>query len=687
VTAAAERPLVVGDQEGGADRPAARSRRGRAADVAPFLPAGAVVALWLLFARRDGGYSPTTWYPAAIGLCGLLAVVAPRHPPLSRALWVAFGLLGSLVAWSFASMLWADSPATAWETSNQLVLLALGAAVMALTPWTPRSAALLLGVWAVGIGVVCALTLLEALRAGDLTSWFDVYRWAQPTGYPNGAAGLAALAFWPALLLSSRRQTPAAFRIALLPLATFLLLFSLLPQSRGSAIGLVLVMPLLLFLASQRLRLMARVVLAGIAVLVTADPIFRVYETVASGGRATGVLADAARAIGLATAGALAAAVGLLVIERAAAGRPRWLKALRRATVGIAVAAVVAVGVAAALNFHAISSGVGERWDTLRSGRETHLPTGPRLGADIGDQRTDFWRVALDLFEEAPVTGAGAGNFEQRYTTARRRPNQSRYPHDVWLRFLGETGAVGLMLFLGLLGTVLGVPIARRRSVDRSSRGIVAVCVAMTAYFLVHASVDWLDRMPAVAGPAFAVPFVALRLVSARAEPRKQARAWRWVGVGATLLGSMVLAASLIPPWIAARQQERAVATWRSDPAGALADLDHAADANPLSALPLLSKGTIAIQLGRAGVARAAFRDAIRREDNWLPHFQLALLDADAGRFRAAGREIRRAAELSASDSFVSSAAADIEQHRRLDPIALNRELLKLTIYRQEKLA
>jgi hypothetical protein len=687
VTAAAERPLVVADQGGGGDRPAARSRVARAADVLPFLPAGAVVALWLLFARRDGGYSPATWYPAAIGLCGLLAVVAPRHPPLSRALWVALGLLGALVAWSFASMLWADSPATAWETSNQLVLLALGAAVMALTPWTARSAALLLGVWAVGVGVVCGLTLLEALRTDELASWFDVYRWAQPTGYPNGAAALAALAFWPALLLSSRRQTPAVFRVALLPVAVFLLLFSLLPQSRGSAIGLVLVMPLLLFLASQRLRLLARVVLAAIAVLMTADPIFRVYETVVSGGQPTSVLDDAARAIGFATAGALAAAVGLLIIERAAAGRPRALRALRRATAGIGVAALVTVGVVAALNFHAISSGVGERWDTLRSGRETHLPTGPRLGADIGDQRTDFWRVSLDLFDEAPLTGAGAGNFEQRYTAARRRPNPSRYPHDVWLRFLGENGAVGLLLFLGLMGTVVGVPIARRGSIDRSSRGIVAVCVAMTAYFLVHASVDWLDRMPAVAGPAFAVPFVALRLVSARAEPRKQARAWRRVGLGATVLGSIVLAASLIPPWIAARHQERAVATWRSDPAGALADLDRAADANPLSALPLLSRGTIAIQLGRAGVARAAFRDAIRREDTWLPHFQLALLDAHAGRFRAAGREVRRAAELSASDTFVSSAAAEIEQHRRLDPIALNRELLKLTIYRQEKLA
>jgi tetratricopeptide (TPR) repeat protein len=243
------------------------------------------------------------------------------------------------------------------------------------------------------------------------------------------------------------------------------------------------------------------------------------------------------------------------------------------------------------------------------------------------------------------------------------------------------------MLFLGLLGTVLGVPIARRRSVDRSSRGIVAVCVAMTAYFLVHASVDWLDRMPAIAGPAFAMPFVALRLVSTRSEPTKRPRAWRRLGLGATVLGAMVLAVSLIPPWIAARHQERAVAAWRSDPTGAFADLDRAAGANPLSALPLLSKGTIAIQLGRSGIARTAFRDAIRREDNWLPHFQLALLDAEAGRFRPAGREIRRAAELSASDVFVKNAAAEIAQHRRLDPIALNRELLKLTIYRQEKLA
>ena len=79
------------------------------------------------------------------------------------------------------------------------------------------------------------------------------------------------------------------------------------------------------------------------------------------------------------------------------------------------------------------------------------------------------------------------------------------------------------------------------------------------------------------------------------------------------------------------------------EPARAFADLDRAARTNPLSSQALLSKGMIAVRLGRSDTARAAFRDAIRWDEDWLPHFQLALLDAQSRRFTSARREIRRA--------------------------------------------
>jgi len=658
--------------------------------IAPFAPAALVVALWLLLARRDGGYFPATWYPAAIGLCVLLAglLLAGRRLPSNGALRMALGLLAALVAVSFASMLWAQSPGTAWETSNQLALLALGAAVFALTPWTPRSAAVLLGGWAAGVAALCALTMVDALRADTLAGWFEAYRWAQPTGYPNGAAALASLAFWPALVLSSRRQTPVVPRVLLLPVAVFLLLFSLLPQSRGSVVGLVLVTPLLFGLASQRLRLLARATVAVAAALVAADPIFRVYETVVAEGQVAPALDDAFRAIGFVTAAALAAALALVVIERAVTGRPRVVTAARRGSVAL-VAAVVAVGVVVAvLNASTISRDVSERWETMSSGRETALPTGPRLGADTGDERTDYWRVSLDLFREAPALGVGAGNFEQSYTAARRLPTPARYPHDVWLRFLGENGAVGLLLIVAFLAVALGAPIAAWRRMDRSSRGVVALCVTMTAYFFVHASFDWLDRIPAVAGPALAVPFIALRLPGTRMQPQERGSlAGRWAVTGTALVGLVALAASLAVPWTAVRHRDRALAAWRTDPARAFADLDRAARANPLSSQAYLSKGAIAVRLGRSDTARSAFREAIRVEEDWLPHFELAILDAQSRRFASARREIRRAGELSANDPFVARAAAQIADRERIDPIAVNRELLELLIYRQQQIA
>jgi O-antigen ligase len=350
----------------------------------------------------------------------------------------------------------------------------------------------------------------------------------------------------------------------------------------------------------------------------------------------------------------------------------------------LAVAAVAALGLAV-LNASTIDREVRERWTTMKAG-DTGVPTGPRLGAEISDQRYDYWRVSLDLFREAPVGGVGAGNFEPRYLAAREGPSPSRYPHDIWLRFLGENGAVGFALFVGLLAVALAAPLVAWRRLDRTTQGVIAACSAMTCYFLTQATVDWIDRLPVIAGPALAVPFIALRLAGSGRTRASASPVRRRAVYGVAAIGLVALVASLVAPYLAVRYEHRALATWRTDSAAAFRDFDRARAANPLEVKPLLSKGTTALALKRDDVARDAFRAALRVEDHWYPHFELALMEAQAGRFRSARREIRRAGLLNAHDAVVADARDQIAARRRLDPMEINRKILSQTLFTRDRL-
>jgi hypothetical protein len=670
--------------------PRAAAVHARLAAAAPVLPAAALFALWAVLTQLDGGYFATTWYPAGLVVCGLLATVTIAGrlaPPPGPALRVALGCLAALTAWSFASMLWAGWPASAWETSNQLLVLVLGAWIVALTPWTRRSAAIVLGLWALATAGECAAELVRALRASDLSPWFVVGRWDEPTGYPNGAAAVAVLAAWPALVLSARRETPAPAQVLLLPVAVFLLLFSLIAQSRGAILALIVVAPVLLAISSHRLRLLARMAVAGTAVALSMDRIFAVYTAAITGRPVIPALHAAGEAIGLAVALAAVAAGALALFERRFLPGPRVVRAASRATAAaFALAALVALVLAAA---HAgqIADGIGSRWQTMEAGVQKDSPTGPRFGADISDERVDYWRVSLDLFRDAPLGGVGSGNFEQHYAAERRLISPSRYPHDIWLRFLGENGAVGLALFLGFLLAALGAPLLAWRRMDRSTRGVVAATTAMALGFLVQASVDWLDRMPAIAGLALAAPLMGLRLAGRATTPTPAHAPRPLLPRAATLAGGLALLlaalATLVPPYLAERYEQRALARAPLDPRGAFADFDRAARANPLSGEPLMTKGTTALRLGRPALARQAFRASLAVEPNWYPHFELALMAAHDGRFGLARRELDRAAALNRSDQFIAEARAAIVKRERVDPVAFNAKVLELTIYRR----
>ena len=118
----------------------------------------------------------------------------------------------------------------------------------------------------------------------------------------------------------------------------------------------------------------------------------------------------------------------------------------------------------ALVNLDRITDTVDEQWATL-TGAEYDSVEGARISNLDPYERPDYWRVAIDLFEESPVTGVGTGNFEREYTARRHEPKHSRYVHNMFLRALGEGGAVAAALLVALL------PVAVRGRGWRSGAG------------------------------------------------------------------------------------------------------------------------------------------------------------------------------------------------------------------------
>ncbi len=207
----------------------------------------------------------------------------------------------------------------------------------------------------------------------------------------------------------------------------------------------------------------------------------------------------------------VAGAAGLLigVLERAARGHERVERTSRRAGIAAAVLLAAAVVAVAVVNMSSISDTVDEQWTTLTGG-EYDTVEGARISNLDPYERPDYWRVAIDLFQESPVNGVGAGNFEREYTARRHEPKHSRYVHNMFLRALGEGGAVAALLLVGFFVSLFVFGALLRRRLARAPALLIATTLAIAAYFAVHLNFDWLEEIPAVASPAFALPIVAL---------------------------------------------------------------------------------------------------------------------------------------------------------------------------------
>jgi hypothetical protein len=663
----------------------------RAANIAPFTPAAILFVVWLVGISANGAYYPQAWYLGAAFATLLLIVTAaasgrwlPSSPP-ARVVLLAFA---GLATFNYLSILWAGSPGNALTSANELLLYLAVAWVFSILPWTPRAVAILLGAFSVGIAAFCAIGLAQATSASSLTPFFEQLRYATPLNYPNATAALAVMGMWPALIFSARRELPGWVRVAFLAVAVFLAEFALVPQSRGGLLGLVVTALLVLLTCSDRIRLLTRMAVVGGGIAVTLPQTVRVDDAVTAGRDVSPVLVHTANGMLETIVAALAVGAILVLAENRLAPtvdsfRSSW-RLGRQARIGLTLLAILVVASAVVAAAPPVQRFVKTE---LRNGR-TDAPTGStRLFSATPEERFDYVRVAVRLFRSSPVGGVGAGNFGRGYDALRRFPKHSLYTHDLVLRVASETGIVGLALFLTIV-VALMVGLARAGiELSGLGRGCAVGALAVAAYFLVHDSLDWLDEFPVLAAPALLLPLAAIEMRRASTAANKRAvpgaaalarlassrpRLARAVFLTPAVILIAAVCLALGAPYLALVYTDRALGSYRAEPAIAYRDLERAASLDPLSADALTDEGAIAVNLGNEGRARAAFLAALRRENDWYPHLELALLDAHAGDFQAARAELSRAQALDVSDPALTAAGALIAAHKRENPALFN---------------
>ena len=78
--------------------------------------------------------------------------------------------------------------------------------------------------------------------------------------------------------------------------------------------------------------------------------------------------------------------------------------------------------------------------------------------------RMDYWTAGMRMVRQRPLMGVGLGNFADHFFAHKTRTGEeTRYAHNDYLQILAETGAVGLLAFVGLLAAWCWLALPRSR--------------------------------------------------------------------------------------------------------------------------------------------------------------------------------------------------------------------------------
>jgi hypothetical protein len=557
-----------------------RSAGERVGDLAPLAAAAAVFGA--LFFGDGPSSGSLVWVGAAAMLLAALLLVRP--PVLGGPARLLLGSLAGLALWCGLSIVWSTSPESSWQTTNRTVVFAAFALLGVLTGARVRRDVVAGGAAAL-LGALASWALLLKCVPPLFTDYDRVARLRAPVDYWNTLALLCAvgvpLALWAA---GARRRVEGVVLLYVLTVAL------LLTYSRFGVVLALLVAAAWIVLDRSRVESLAALVLgggAGAAVFGVALALPGITDDGVT--RSTRVHDSWIFGLVLVGGGALVAAAARALRSReiTPAGRVR-----------VERTAAVA-GLAAAVALVAVSVVFGGRiWHDFTS-PGSQLPNSVSHLSSAKSNRWTWWQEAWHAFVARPGGGTGAGTFDLTNKLLRHAKIDVDDPHNTPLRFLSETGIVGLLLYLGTAaGALWGAWRARR---DAAS---LALGIGVAAFFL-HTVVDKDWNYAAGCAPCL---FLAGALaVEPRPAPSRRPLL-ALAGVAVALAGVYSLAA----PWLAERQLARA---------DTLAEVKRAHSYDPLSVDALLEWASYEEAAGSVEQAVSLYHDATVLEpenaDTW----------------------------------------------------------------------
>jgi O-Antigen ligase len=470
-----------------------------------------------------------------------------------------------------------------------------------------------------------------------------------PLGYWNANGAMFGIAV-AMLLWGSRRSTWTALRWAAIAAMPAVLLALYFTYSRGGLLSLLVAAGCLLALSRDRLWMLATLAIGAIGALPA------VLAVQARRSLADSIANQAAVDQGLTvlaillagTALALALFAGLRMLERRE-GRltghavrlsqsPALLKRLAIA------AALVAIGVAIAVG--------GRAWNQFSSS-DLQFPNQPEkhFGQLSGAGRHDFYRVAVDSFEEKPLLGHGAGTYEFSWERLRSIDIPVHNAHSLYLEAFSELGLVGGLLVLGLFGALLWIGFAAWRAASGGQRELCAALLAAMAAFAVGVAFDWFWEIAALGAVFFlaAGVLVAIRCAQLTAGAKRRKRDERRYGLAVSgLILAWIAAVGLVGPLLVQHELKSSQhAAADGNLASAVSHASTARSIEPWAASPYVQLGLLAQLQGELPVASERLTQAIEREDrNWQLYYLRSKVAHEAGEAARARADLAKAHEL-----------------------------------------
>jgi O-Antigen ligase len=588
------------------------------------LPTAALsAAAWALAWLATGSIDSADWLPYA-SLAGLLMLVAlvtgavGRPRPLELA---ALGCLAGLAAWEVLSLSWSAVPSLARDEALLTLFYVIAFVTPLLTLRGEADRLLAAGTVAAEAALLAVAAALELRFGGNQADHFYAGRLAFPISYPNAQAAVLLIGFWPAVVCAAERRGSVLARALALGGATAIAAGWLTAQSKGGVLAIAVSAAVLFAVSPLRLRLLPPALVAAGLTALAYRPLTAPFRSGTDRALVADVRHAGAAILALAALGLVVGALYALLDRRLEVG-PRTTR-----LAGTVVAALAAAGLAAAIAIVLVRVDLSSEWRAFKNA-PTNSASSHLL--QLGSYRYDIWRVALKEFGHHPLAGIGSRGFGAAYLEHRDSPDTPARAHSFELDALSELGIIGFALVAAALVLLVLPVVSHTRARDSGA----TAALGGAAYWLTHASVDWLWTVPACGLPFFLLLGIGGAGGERALMPRRAALA------AAAALGVVVLVL-FVPPWLSARLSARGQIPW-------------AKRLDPLAVDPYVAEAA------RAPTPQAAIvplRAAVRKQPRVVElRFTLAQAYERAGDSRAARRELEQAKRLDPREPRIDEA-------------------------------